>query len=89
MFFFLSLGVQTVSFPYVHEVLRKSAKLTLWLPSPPIVSVLSILKNPMILLAMVSMGLFFVMPKLVDNSKLPLFSPLPMAPESCPGRPER
>lgn len=30
-------------------------------------SVLSILKNPMILLAIVSMGLFFVMPKLVDN----------------------
>ncbi|KAK8133981.1 hypothetical protein PG984_005993 [Apiospora sp. TS-2023a] len=30
-------------------------------------SVMSILKNPMILLAMVSMGIFFLMPKMVEN----------------------
>lgn len=34
-----------------------------------VVSVLTILKNPMILLGLVSMGLFFGMPKLVENSK--------------------
>jgi len=34
-----------------------------------IVSVLSIFKNPIILLSMVSMALFFGMPKLVENSK--------------------
>lgn len=33
------------------------------------VSIMGILKNPMILLAMVSMGIFFVMPKMVENSK--------------------
>ena len=33
------------------------------------VSVLSIFKNPIILLSLVSMGLFFGMPKLVENSK--------------------
>ena len=38
-----------------------------------IVSVLSILKNPIILLSLVSMGLFFGMPKLVENSKPPSF----------------
>lgn len=44
----------------------------------------------MILLAIVSMGLFFVMPKLVDNSKLP---PPPLSTHGSriqsPGRPER
>lgn len=34
-----------------------------------LVNVLSILKNPMILLGLVSMGIFFGMPYLVDNSK--------------------
>lgn len=33
---------------------------------------MSILKNPMILLAMVSMGIFFLMPKMVENSKFAL-----------------
>lgn len=33
------------------------------------VNVLSILKNPMILLGLVSMGIFFGMPYLVDNSR--------------------
>jgi O-acetylhomoserine/O-acetylserine sulfhydrylase len=37
-----------------------------------IVSVLSIFKNPMILLGLVSMALFFGMPKLVENSKCPV-----------------
>lgn len=37
------------------------------------VNVLSILKNPMILLGLVSMGIFVGMPYLMDNSKsLPL-----------------
>lgn len=36
-----------------------------------LVSVLSIFKNPMILLGLVSMALFFGMPKLVENSKSP------------------
>ena len=34
-----------------------------------IVSPLSFLKNPMILMALVSMGLMFGMPKLMENSK--------------------
>ncbi|KAL8296873.1 hypothetical protein RB600_002069 [Gaeumannomyces tritici] len=43
-------------------------------------SVLSILKNPMILLAMVSMGIFLGMPYLLENSKLiPPFSRSPTA----------
>jgi hypothetical protein len=33
------------------------------------VSVLSVFKNPIILLSLVSMGLFFGLPKLVENSK--------------------
>jgi hypothetical protein len=33
------------------------------------VSVLSIFKNPVILMSLVSMGLFFGMPKLVEQSK--------------------
>jgi ER membrane protein complex subunit 7 len=36
------------------------------------VSVLSIFKNPVILMSLVSMGLFFGMPKLVEQSKSPL-----------------
>lgn len=34
-----------------------------------IVSILSILKNPMILMGLVSMVLFIGMPKLIENSK--------------------
>lgn len=33
------------------------------------VSVMSILKNPMILMGLASMALFFGMPKLVENSE--------------------
>lgn len=36
---------------------------------PPLVNILNILKNPMILLGLVSMGIFVGMPYLVDNSK--------------------
>ena len=36
------------------------------------VSVMSIFKNPIILLSLVSMALFFGMPKLVENSKFTL-----------------
>lgn len=43
------------------------------------VNVLSILKNPMILLGLVSMGIFFGMPYLVDNSESIC--------RSCPGEP--
>jgi hypothetical protein len=39
-----------------------------------LVSPLSILKNPMILIALVSMGVVFGMPYLMDNSKLPTSS---------------
>lgn len=42
----------------------------------PPVSVLSIFKNPIILLSLVSMGLFFGMPKLVENSKFLLLGPV-------------
>ena len=37
-----------------------------------IVSVFGILKNPMILMSLVSLGLFVGMPKLMENSKSPL-----------------
>lgn len=36
---------------------------------PRLVNILNILKNPMILLGLVSMGIFVGMPYLVDNSK--------------------
>ena len=36
-----------------------------------IVSVFGILKNPMILMSLVSLGLFVGMPKLMENSKFP------------------
>lgn len=42
----------------------------------PTVNVLNILKNPMILLGLVSMGIFIGMPYLVDNSKSPLPRPV-------------
>jgi hypothetical protein len=42
----------------------------------PTVSPLSLLKNPMILLALVALGFTFGMPKLMENSAyLPLFIP--------------
>lgn len=40
-----------------------------------LVSPLALFKNPMILLALVALGFTFGMPKLMENSELPLFSP--------------
>lgn len=47
------------------------------------VNILNILKNPMILLGLVSMGIFVGMPYLVDNSKSPV-SPLNIIPIPSP-----
>lgn len=68
--------------PLAHMLLRTSKdsetriRVEVTLTSGIIVNVLSILKNPMILLGLVSMGIFIGMPYLVDNSKLILL-PLP------------
>lgn len=50
---------------FVHKMEDEAMMLTLT------VSPLSFLKNPMILMAVVSMGLMFGMPKLMENSMLP------------------
>lgn len=60
---------------------RPKAKTTL----SPIVNVLSILKNPMILMGLVSLALFVGMPKLVENSTFfPLLSSLSLYLPSLP-----
>jgi hypothetical protein len=43
---------------------------SVWMTLTSTVSPLSFLKNPMILMAVVSMGLMFGMPKLMENSTL-------------------
>lgn len=47
---------------------------------------MNILKNPMILLAMVSMGIFFLMPKMVENSKSAHYINIPFHPLTPPPR---
>lgn len=54
---------------FLLEGKRNIASLTKRNPTSDTVNVLSILKSPMILLALVSMGIFIGMPYLMDNSK--------------------